>query len=492
MPIQNPRKYSTELCDDKMTFKDCELAILRHTVDEIEGQNQKKMANGEEIAKMISILEGFLIRKKLVCYGGTAINNVLPMSVQFYNRDIEIPDYDFYSSHAMDDAIELADIYHDAGYLEVEAKAGVHHGTYKVFVDFIPMADITYLPDELFSEVLKDSVTVAGIKYAPINFLRMNMFLELSRPDGDVSRWEKVLKRLTLLNTHYPFKTDFDCMAVDFQRKMLTDAEASGNIYDIVRKVFVELEVVFFGGYASSLYSQHMPEKQRKLVGKIPDFDVLAEEPDKVAMIVCERLTEGKFKNVRSIVHEPIGDMLDRHIEIRVGKETVAFIYKPMACHSYNQVKIDGHMINIATIDTMLTFYLAFYYVNEPYYPRDRILCMAKFLFEVEQSNRLEQTGILKRFSMDCYGVQSTLDEIRTEKATKFKELASKRGTREYNMWFLKYNPATKSAFSNKSDETQEPPKKGSPRKNRRLTKKIHRKVHKLKKRRTYGRDFLF
>ena len=42
--------------------------------------------------------------------------------------------------------------------------------------------------------------------YAPPNFLRMSMYLELSRPEGDVSRWEKVLKRLILLNKHYPLR----------------------------------------------------------------------------------------------------------------------------------------------------------------------------------------------------------------------------------------------------------------------------------------------
>ena len=31
------------------------------------------------------------------------------------------------------------------------------------------------------------------------------MFLELSRPMDDVSRWEKVLKRLTLLNLYNPY-----------------------------------------------------------------------------------------------------------------------------------------------------------------------------------------------------------------------------------------------------------------------------------------------
>ena len=51
----------------------------------------------------------------------------------------------------------------------------------------------------------KDSIQVAGILYAPPNYLRMGMYLELSRPAGDTSRWEKVLKRLTLLNKNYPF-----------------------------------------------------------------------------------------------------------------------------------------------------------------------------------------------------------------------------------------------------------------------------------------------
>ena len=51
---------------------------------------------------------------------------------------------------------------------------------------------------------------VDNISYASPNFLRMSMYLELSRPKGDVGRWEKVLKRLILLNKHYPIK-EYDC-----------------------------------------------------------------------------------------------------------------------------------------------------------------------------------------------------------------------------------------------------------------------------------------
>jgi hypothetical protein len=48
---------------------------------------------------MIKIVEDFIIRKKLICYGGTAINNILPERDQFYNKEGD-PDYDFFSSNA--------------------------------------------------------------------------------------------------------------------------------------------------------------------------------------------------------------------------------------------------------------------------------------------------------------------------------------------------------------------------------------------------------
>jgi hypothetical protein len=89
----------------------------------------------------------------------------------------------------------------------------------------------------------------------------------------------------------------------------------------------------------------------------------------------------------------------------------------------------------------MLSFYLAFLYADRPYYDHDRILCMAQYLFSVQSKNRLEQKGLLKRFSINCYGEQETLASMRTEKATKFKEMSTKRGSKEYEEYFLRYTP---------------------------------------------------
>ena len=455
------RRFDSEYCNNKMNFHECELAILRHAVDEGDRQRGEKMAQDPDVTRILSIVETFLKTKGLICYGGTAINNVLPKSAQFYDRALEIPDYDFYSPTAMLHAKELADVYHKAGFNNIEAKAGVHYGTYKVFVNYIPIADITYLDPAIYKEINKESLLIGGIKYAPPDFLRMNMYLELSRPAGDVSRWEKVLKRLTLLNKHYPLKTKGACDTIDFQRKVESSKLDAEKIYYTVRDVFIEQEVIFIGGYAVKLYSRYMKKDERDLIQHVPDFDVLSEDPELCATIISERLRQSGFTNIKIIKRPIIGELIPERLEIKIENETIAFIYKPIACHNYNSIYINKKKINVGTIETLMSFYIAFYYSNEPYYFKDRILCMARFLFDVEQKNRLAQRGLLKRFSIKCYGVQDTIESIRAEKMKKYRELKHNRKSKEYDLWFLKYT------FDEKDDNSK--PKRKT--KNKRMQK---------------------
>ena len=440
--IKHNEPSSKNICKG-LSFQDCELAILRMAVDNAEEKLAKRVVNSEEIKKMIVIVEDFIKVKNLICYGGTAINNILPVEDQFYNKDVEIPDYDFFTPDALSDAKELADLYYKNGYTDVEAKSGQHHGTYKVFVNFIPVADLTQLPKEIYTSLKKESVRVSGILYAPPNFLRMSMYLELSRPAGDISRWEKVLKRLALLNKNYPL-TSINCNDIDFQREM-DNKTGEDEIYENVKNTLVNQGVVFFGGYAISLYSQYMPKHLQKKLEKIADFDVISREPKTTAEIVVERLKDIGVTKTKIIYHKPIGEIIPEHYEVRIENDTVAFIYKPIACHSYNIIKIHGQAVKIATIDTMLSFYLSFLYTNREYYNEfsERILCMSKFLFDVQQKNRLQQKGLLKRFSIICYGHQESIEEMRAQKAKKFKELQTKKGTRDYEEWFLNYKPET-------------------------------------------------
>lgn len=455
MPSSQYKKFNTEYCNNDMTFEECELAILRHAVDENEEVRGKKEVHSEEVQEIISIVEKFISSHGLICYGGTAINNILPEDSQFYNKDVEIPDYDFYSKDAMNHARELADIYAAKGFREVEAKSGIHTGTYKVFVNAIGVADITQIHPDLFDSFDNEKVTIKGINYAPPNFLRMSMYLELSRPEGDLSRWEKVFKRLTLLNKHYPLyndNLDKKCQSIDFQRpykhyvkktKSLNQGYKSKEeeLYYLIRDEFISQKLVFVGGYAASLYTKYMDKEHQRYIREIPDFDVLSEDPEKSANLAKEKLILNGYQNIKLVKHTSIGEVIPESIQILVDKETVAVIYRPLSCHNYNEIHPRNITVHIATIDTLLSFYLAFLYANKSYFNKERILCMAAYLFKVEEKNRLEQTGLLKRFSMSCYGKQETLGMMREKKSAIYKKYKDNQNSKEYQENFFKYNP---------------------------------------------------
>jgi hypothetical protein len=216
------------------------------------------------------------------------------------------------------------------------------------------------------------------------------------------------------------------------------------EIFNITKDTLINQSAVFFGGYAVALYSKYMPAKLQKKLKNVPDFDVLSTDPKTTSEILKERLSENDIKNVQIKYHKAIGEVIPESYEVKVGKDTIANIYATIGCHSYNSIDDGEKEIKVATIDTMLSFYLAFLYgygnIFEGY--SDRILCMAQFLFDVQEKNRLSQKGLLRRFSITCYGHQESLEEMRAHKADKMKELKDKRGTRIYDENFLIYKPA--------------------------------------------------
>ena len=89
----------------------------------------------------------------------------------------------------------------------------------------------------------------------------------------------------------------------------------------------------------------------------------------------------------------------------------------------------------------MLSFYLTFLYSDREYYNNERIICMSEFLYRVQEKNRLAQRGILRRFSINCYGNQITKEDIRTEKTKLFEKYKGNRNSKEWNWYFLRYVP---------------------------------------------------
>ena len=105
-------------------------------------------------------------------------------------------------------------------------------------------------------------------------------------------------------------------------------------MFELLKDTLIKDGVVFFGGYASYLYSKYMPNKVRKLFSKTPDFDVLSNDIVKTKDAIIKSLKN--YNNVNAVFHKKVGEIIPKHYEILIGKDTLVFIYKTIGCHSYN------------------------------------------------------------------------------------------------------------------------------------------------------------
>ena len=418
-----------------------EIDFLRNAVENITVSNKLRTYASIHMENIISIIELFLKSNKILCYGGTAINNILPAEHRFYETLLDIPDYDFYSTNAIRDLVRLADTLHIAGFTDIEIKSSVvHDDVYKLYIKKIPIADANQLQSDIFNIMYEDSVHYNGISYVSPDYLRLNIYKELSAPKGDISRWEKVYERLLLLNKYHPFKENSKCSHLNFMRKFVADSNVVKTTYTCIRDTLIGEGVVFLGGYACGLY------KSDKLANEIqsPDFDVLSMHAHSVAYRVRDTLERAGIVNI-DIAHKlPMGDgRIGDHHEIRIDDILVCTIYDPLACYGYNSILVNDKYVNIASIDTMMFYLLSLRYISKNKYNIDRILCMAQFMIRIIlDKTKHNKNGIFKRFDVECYGHEKTIVELRSNRTKTYNELKHDKNSIEYNTKFFLYTPS--------------------------------------------------
>jgi hypothetical protein len=382
---------------------------LEKIVSVLEVENSRVAASDPTVKLSLSIVKNFLKTHPVMCYGGTAINNLLPEKDRFYNPEVDIPDYDFFSRTPQEHAMILANQLSDRGVKNVEVKPGVHLGTFKVFADFEGVADITHLDTPIFNRLWEEGIVREEIHYVTPNFLRMSMYLELSRPRGDVSRWVKVYKRLELLNKHYPMV----CPGVA-EKPTVLDAARQKKVETILKKY----PVVLLGITASQIHLR------RKNAWQTP-VTLLAEEEyaDKIAAREKVETHEG------SEILPEYRDILDED-----GK-TLVRIHTTSACHSYHKV---GD-IRVASIPTVLQFFFSYMYSGAPETEITHLLCIAQRLVDVASSKPKRRFAILT--PIDCIGHQENLVEMRKTKSALYEKLSVRKSSPDFLKYFFTYNP---------------------------------------------------
>ncbi len=166
--------------------------------------------NYNEIKKALEITERFIKRKGLILVGGMAIDFALRLKESSLYDKYETPDYDCYSSDSYKDAQELGIELCKEGMSNVSIIYGLHLTTMRVRVNFIAVADITYIPPNIYEKIR--TLEYKNFKIIHPYVQMIDQHRALSYPyehlsfGGSVYRWQKDLDRNALLLMHYPIE----------------------------------------------------------------------------------------------------------------------------------------------------------------------------------------------------------------------------------------------------------------------------------------------
>ena len=371
-------------------------------------------AHNTEILQALDVVKHFIQKKKRVCYGGTAMNALLPEKDKFYNPEYDLPDYDFLTPDANSDVKELVSALKSAGFNHVYNRVGVHEGTKKILVNYIAVADITEVTLDIYNVYVKNSKTIDGLLFTNENMLRMMMYLELSRPRGEVERWKKVFERLQLLNKHFPIKK---CSKKHYQKEV-AHKDTILNFVISRQRVLANIEL-------ESLYKRSLQTKN--VIYNLSNYGpLLFYSPDiKKDAFDLKHILQNS--NTKITYYNGKGDFLPSRIHIQENNILVAIIIEETACHSYNNIYTkDKRLVHIASLETLITLHLSLHYFDK--YHRTLLCDIGKCIHTHELLAGSKKSN-LDAFPINCSGYQKGYPTLLREKVIRIQEEKTKKNS---------------------------------------------------------------
>ena len=407
---------------DKAAFQK-QLELIKAAAAKADETISYEAAHDPQILRAISIIEAFLRKRHRLCYGGQAINAHMPRRYKIYDPEKSVPDYDFFTPDQSADIIEITRAMRKAGFTEISAREGIHEGTIKIYVNFSPVADVTQMDPALYKVLSAREFKSDGISYLDADVLRMLMYLELSRPMGEVGRWEKVYERLILLNEFVPIKS---CHSEKMEA-IMSESETE----TIMRKIIGQNRI-FAGGDLVGYYRMALKKGRRVaanwLLGtRRPIFfysPAAAADAAELRDAFREDGAKLEFKK-----HAAIGDIVPVSYVATRGGEPVVIIIEETACHSYYSIPLRfGEGIRVASLDTLITLFFSLSLLSKTLGAASAALeCAAQELVEISFRARSAPEKFPFPFiSLKCAGHQPTMASLVREKVRRMRTVKQK------------------------------------------------------------------
>ena len=477
--------------------------------DKTESKFYKSEWKGVGLPNPFDVVEKFIRDKGLKLYGGLALHTYLKKHKQGLYGKHEFPDFDVLSPDAWSHAKELARLLHKMGFMFVEARSSVlndyHHHTFKVSVDMIYIIDITQkgcTPKQVGSNdcdacgrstkgkclmLFDDEPAVdSGFKkttknpkiyrktynyrtkksYFPSklfvmdkNWLKGQMYKELTQPMGQPQRLPKVGTRLEKFEKFYDFE-HYKCSIGDYTK--LVDK----NMKPILKEIgeFIKgRSLVNYGATAYNFFVKH-----DKNTGSLPvsDYKVYSENSiyhiDVLIKHLHKKFRTFKFSYIIKHKFWKEQEDIDYILNVKIGTKfnNLVTFTETDKCIPYVQY----NKIRYATVDRIK--YLYYKSLSTPTFIKNvednpmNYRCLLNNLLSAEKKylkTTKTKKNKFRRYVSKCQGdeiskIQSTLadrwyDKIKDLKNTEYKFDKPRKGyiTKIYKMAaeekYLPYKP---------------------------------------------------
>jgi hypothetical protein len=258
------------------------------------------------------------------------------------------------------------------------------------------------------------SIKQNGVHYTDPDVLRMMMYLELSRPKGDVDRWPKVFERLQLINQLFPIR---GCSKTPEQKGRIPF-----TIRSTILNYIVEWQRIICNGPVTPLYKQGI--KKQNAVFRIQEGGaVLFTSPDpKIdAMTLKKNLGESSIKILR---HRARGEIVPERFELVLHGNTLCVIVQETACHSYYPLPLaDGRKIYIGSLEFLITLYLSLsiFTTHSDDILGKSVLCQVNQFIQLSEENSRAKKSQFTPFALQCRGHQVGFVSLLRDKVRRVK-----------------------------------------------------------------------
>ena len=276
----------------------------------------------DEISKVYNSIKEYIIKNKKIVYGGFA-QNILLMNKNkdesfykiingtFFNWP-DVADIEFYSHNPIQDTVDLCEMLHKIGFNNVEAKEGVHSGTFKIFINFINYCDIAYIPEYIYINI--PTILCNNIRCTDPHFMLCDAYRILTDPMTSYWRLEKAIYRFNKLLKYYPITCNQD---IDITNKNNIDMKY------IRKRIIHGSKLIVVGYYGYNYYYK----KVYNNTNEYEYYEVISEDLINDCKHIEKILKKKYGNNIQVKQYVPFLEFLDKRVEFYHNNKLLIKVY---------------------------------------------------------------------------------------------------------------------------------------------------------------------